>query len=236
MNIADYLGKLNDKSQEIFRWTIQEHAENLAAVHHLASQIFEFSAQVKDPDERNMLHVACSQLESSSLALSFGLYRQAMSSLRLAFEMCLGCVYFSVHKIEHKEWLQGRADIKWAAISDEENGLFSFRFADAFFPDVREYSKEYGQKAKPLYRDLSQYVHGNHETWTSSGIALKRSEVLIQQYVAALREASEVIGFILCCRYLKAISKENLDDVQSIVEQLSHIAPIREYIGGPKDI
>jgi hypothetical protein len=236
MNIQDYLKKLNEKSQEIFAWTIAAHQESLAKVHHLASQMSDFSDLILDSDEKNMLRVACSQLETSSLALSFGLYRQAMSSLRLTFEISLGCVHFSVHKLEHKEWLVGRADIKWSALIDEDCGLFSHRFADAFFPELREYSQDYGVRAKALYRNLSEFVHGNSDTWESGGIALASNEVLLQKYFLLLQQMGEVILYILCCRYLKNISKEDFDDVQSIFEQLTHIAPIRELAGGPKDI
>lgn len=235
MNIKEYFGKLNKKSQSIFCETLENDVQ-LAKVHHLNNGFYEFSKHITDSEEQHLLRVVCSQMESSCLTLSFGLYRQALISLRTSFELGLGAIYFSVNKLEHKEWLSGRGDINWSKIIDSDNGVLSKRFANAFFPELAEEIAKYNCRAKTVYRTLSEYVHGNCDTWKKSGIALSKNTGLMSKYFECFFEASEVLLFSACCRYLKDFNKEQLEEVQTTCEELSHVAPIRELLGGPEDI
>jgi hypothetical protein len=118
MKIQDYLKKLKEESQNIFDETIKFQDE-LGRAHHFAACIFEFSEQIYDKAEKSLVATVSSQLESATLSATMGLYRQAFSSLRLALEMGLGAVYFSVHKLELNEWLNGCGDIIWSNLIDE---------------------------------------------------------------------------------------------------------------------
>jgi len=175
------------------------------------------------------------QIESATLNLACGFYRQAFTSLRLAFEMALGVVHFSIHKMEHYEWIEGKMDIKWAKLIDNENGVLSKRFSYAFFMELTPKIEEYSKRATSIYRSLSEYVHGNNETWTNSGIEIKLKPDLIKQYFLQLNEVGEIILFVLCCRYLKSISKENRETMEFLPSELNHISPIRVLFGGPKE-
>lgn len=135
MNITEYLLQINSKCQSIFDKTIL-NSEPFGKAHHLSSCLFEFSEHILDCHEKEMLATVSAQLEASFLNLSLGLYRQSFSSLRLAFEMGLGVVYFSIYKMEHYEWLAGSMDIKWSKLISKENGVISKRFASAFFPEL----------------------------------------------------------------------------------------------------
>lgn len=235
MNILAYFEKINRETQTIFSQTIRDHT-SFGETHHIASCIYEFSEFIFDPHEKELLGTVSAQIEAASLNLALGLYRPAFSSLRLAFEMGLAVAHFSVHKLEHYEWLKGEADIKWAKIIDSENGILSKRFTSAFFPELSEYIEEYNSKAALVYRKLSEFVHGNSETWKKSGIIIQFNQSLIDQYFNYCREVSEVILFVLCCRYLKSFPPDQLESMEFIPSELNHIAAIREIFGGPKDI
>jgi len=234
MDIKEYFEKINAESQQIFLCTIEEYSESIGKAHHYSACILDFSEYIFDKNEINMLCTVSSQLESATLNLTLGLYRQAFSSLRLAFEMALGTVYFSIHKLEHFEWLNGRADIKWAKLIDKDNGVLSSRFASAFFQELSPFIDDYNERASKLYRTLSEFVHGNNETWTKSGIQLKLNSVLIFNYFSQLAEISDIILFTLSCRYLKLIPQDELDTMDFISSQFNHIEPIRILLGGPK--
>ncbi|OLF39699.1 hypothetical protein, partial [Psychrobacter sp. Rd 27.2] len=167
MNIQEYFTKLNKESQAIFEKSIL-YNEQLGKAHHFASCIFEFSEYIPDPLEKNMFVTVSAQLESATLNLTVGMYRQAFASLRLALEMGLGTIHFSVHKMELNEWLDGRADIKWSSLIDEYNGVLSQRFAKAFLKELSGKIDDYRKQASSTYRKLSEFVHGNNETWVHS--------------------------------------------------------------------
>ena len=234
MDIKEYFEKINAESQQIFSYTIGKYGENLGKAHHLSSCIFEFSDYLFDKNEKELLSTVSVQIESATLNLTLGLYRQAFSSLRLAFEMALGAVYFSIDKLEHFEWLKGKADIKWARLIDKENGVLSVRFTNAFFQDLSPFTSDYNERASKVYRTLSEFVHGNNETWSKSGIHLKSNDDLIIHFFSLLVEISDIISFVLSCRYLKSISQKERETMEFLSSQLSHIEPIRILFGGPK--
>lgn len=235
MNITEYFNQLNTTSQEIFNTTMAD-STNLGKTHATTSFIVEFSECLFDKEEKQMLRTVAIQLETATLNLSLGLYRQAFSSLRLAFEMGLGLIYFSVNKLEHNEWLNGDNDIRWVKLINEDDGVLSKRFSKAFFPKFEEIINEYNGKAKNVYREMSEYVHGNSDTWQQSGLKLKYNNELKNKYFKLFKEVSEILLFTLNCRYLKSLNEESLDSISEfLLEDLGHIAAIREYLSEVKE-
>lgn len=236
MNIKQYLNQLNKKSQEIYNETVKD-VDDLGKTHHFASFIAEFSENIFEENEKKMFLTVVIQLESATLNMSYGMYRQAYSSLRLAFELGLGAIHFSVHKLEHNEWIKGENDIKWSKLIDKDNGVISDRFSNAFFPELKDLMKEYNNKSKKIYRKLSEFVHGNNETWTKSGLAMSYNEGLKKDYFGLYKTVSEIIIFVMCCRYLKTFNQQQKEKISVfLLEEMQHISPIREFLGGVKEI
>jgi hypothetical protein len=234
MNIIDYFEKLEEATQAIFEKSIV-FKDNLGKAHHLSSCISELSDHISDVSEQKILKTVCSQLESATLAMTLGMYHQAFSSLRLALELGLGAVHFSVHRLDLNEWLNGRADIKWSTITDPENGILSFRFARAFFKELEPQCQRYGKLASSTYRDLSEYVHGNIGTWEQSGLHLQYNEQLLNSYFEYHHTVSEILFFVLCVRYIRSFSADILESLEFIPEEMSFISQIREFFGGPEE-
>jgi len=236
MKIEEYLEELNKKSQQIYTLSILD-TENLGKAHHFASFIAEFSENIFDENEKKMFQTVAIQLESATLNLLYGMYRQAYSSLRLAFELGLGTIHFSVHKLEHNEWIQGESDIKWSKLIDEENGILSERFSKAFFPELKEFMNRFNGKSKVAYRKMSEFVHGNNETWTKSGLTIQYNENLKNEYFELFKVVSETLIFVMCCRYLKSFKKDQIETLSGfLLEEIHHISPIRELLGGAKEL
>lgn len=236
MKIDKYYQKLNTKSQVIFTTTL-ERPEVLAKGHSAALDLFQLRSCIGS-EEATMLEVVCAQLETSCLAMTYGLYRPAFTSLRLALEFGLGSLYFSTNKLAYREWCNGfaEADIKWSNVNSEESGVFSRRFASAFSPDLNEYVEDFRKRAAKVYRKLSEYVHGNNATWQKTGLALSYNAALHDAFLDHLKEVNEIILFGICCRFLFELDKAKIEEVETILMPIfSHIEPIRIFFGGPKD-
>ena len=232
MNIKEYLSKLNAESQKIFTQSLV-FQEELGEIHHFSACIYEFADNINDQSEKDILIAVSSQLEAATLNVCLGMYRQAFASLRLSLEMGLGAVHFSVHKLELQEWLDGRADIKWASLIDENNGILSVRFAKAFFPEFSQDIPNYRDKTALIYRKLSEFVHGNNETWVESCLKLSYDEKLLKSYFEIVVEVAEVILYALSCRYLKTFSNVEIEALEFIPEEMRHLTYIRDFFGGP---
>lgn len=234
MKIEDYLKRLNNESQSIFEETLR-FKEKLGNSHHRSACIYEFSQHIVDLSEKEILKTVSAQLESATLSACKGMYRQAFVSLRLALEMGLAAAHFSAHKLELQEWLDGRKDIKWSTLIDENNGVISTRFAKAFFDEFSSDVTNYRNKAIKTYRKLSEFVHGNSETWETSEIELSFNEGRLNTYFDSIDEVSDIILFVLSCRYLKSFSASTLETLEFIPEEMKHIEYVRVYFGGPKE-
>lgn len=230
MDIQEYFTKLNGESQYVFAKSMLEK-EKLGALHHLSSCIYEFAGHVLDPQEKGILETVSAQLETATFNLALGLYRQAFSSLRLALELGLAAIYFSVNKLDLHEWLDGRMDIKWSKLVDDVNGVLGKRFAMAFFSELEGEVENYRNKAISVYRMLSEYVHGNNETWINSGIKLTYKDDLFEKYCDHYKTVTEIILFIALCRYAKLIDESGRESLQFIPEEFSHISIVRELFG-----
>ncbi|MBN3744978.1 hypothetical protein G3N96_05935 [Burkholderia sp. Se-20373] len=236
MKIDQYYQRLNKKSQTIFTATL-ERPEVLAKGHSAALDLYRLRSCI-DGDEASMLDVVCTQFETSCLTLTYGLYRSAFTSLRLALEFGLSALHFSTNKLAYREWRNGltEADIKWSTINSEDSGVFSQRFASAFFPALSEHTGDYRRRAAQVYRRLSEYVHGNNATWKATGLALSYNSILHDSFLAHLNEVSEIINFGICCRFLGELPPTQLEEIEPIlIPTFAHIEPIRTIFGGPKD-
>ncbi|MDH2326412.1 hypothetical protein QCN27_06000 [Cereibacter sp. SYSU M97828] len=235
MSATEHLEKLRTTLNRVFDQTISQ-GEISGQSHYFSTCLFEVAQQLSDSDVSRILETVASQLESANLFSAFGLYRQAFAALRLALEMGLGSIYFSVNRLYLNEWLDGRQDIVWSKLINDDDGVLSVRYAKAFFPELTLEIASVNKSAKRLYRELSEFVHGNYETWEASGLSIKYEPALRKQYQDKCKETFDVILFALSCRHLKGLSESSLDKLDFIREEFNHIGPIREVFGGPGDI
>lgn len=232
MDINKYYEKLSHQSQEIFELTLSDFDKELSESHYLCGCMFDFTEEIiRVNEEPCALKNAISQFESSLYCLTMGLYRQANSCLRLGFELALGSIQFSANKLEYLEWQIGKQDVKWHKLIDDENGVLSIRFCNVFNSDLVEDTAVFNKRASAVYRILSEFVHGNNETWNKDGLQLTYHKDLASNFFKSFKEVSEIILFTLSVRYLKNLDLDNVDFIRT---EFSHIETIRIYLGGPK--
>jgi hypothetical protein len=148
-------------------------------------------------------------------------------------ELALQAVYLSANELRLREWIENRRDTMWSQIVDGEDAVFSERFCDAFFPELKSHIKTYGQIARNLYRECSECVHGN----TPKLVPLPSTLVFNQDVFDLWHEKSDlvkmVINFALCLRYLSETEEENILKLEPfLMESVGHISEIRAKLGG----
>lgn len=232
MDINKYYKKLPQQSEEIIDLTLADFEKEISESHYSCECMFDFTEEIINVNEEPCaLKNAISQFETSIYCLTLGLYRQANSCLRLGFELALGSIQFSTNKLEYLEWQIGKQDVKWHKLIDEENGVLSVRFCNAFNLDLVDNVAIFNKRASSVYRILSEFVHGNNETWNKDGLQLIYHKDLASNFFNSFKEVTEIILFTLSIRYLKNVDKDNVDFLRT---ELSHIETIRIYLGGPK--
>lgn len=144
------------------------------------------------------------------LAIS-GLYQQAYMGLRYYLERMVTGVFFSATEIELRTWLNGGRDTYWTEVANtEDKDIFSRKFCNAFFPELVEDIVHFKELTKKVYRECSEYVHGNPSTIRSFDGDITYSE---KEFVLWNRRATtinRIVMFVLTMRYLCFLSDDSL--------------------------
>lgn len=174
-----------------------------------------------------MLKLALIEYQHALHADAFAQYRQANMSLRLFLELALGAVQFSAHEIDARLWLSGGKDNRWGEIVSEDTGVFSKRFCCAFFEELGEHIDQYRTMAKSLYRECSEYVHGNSYSYERINGGIKVNLDALDEWLDRTDTARLIVKFCLALRFIAHANKDIKSEVEDVLlEDFSHLSAI----------
>lgn len=124
-----------------------------------------------------------------------GFYKEAITTMRQFFEHMLFAILLSTNDYRYRLWQVGRYDMSWTQIVDDQNGLFGKQFISIYAGDLDEVrSVELITIAKNVYRECSEYVHGNFEKLSTLPDNLLFDESAVKRYI----EYFESIKYLIC--------------------------------------
>ena len=183
--------------------------------------------------ESMLFFQAVREYEFALISLALGQYRHSFMGLRLFLELSLAGVLFSSSEIELRTWLAGKRDILWSEIIDENRGIFSMKFTGAFFEELFSESPNYRIIAGKIYRECSEYVHGNAEAFNRLPTELTFDQKTFEDWHQKAENIRLIIVFAFSCRYLRFISDTELRMIEhAVLSNLAHISNIRAQFGG----
>ena len=128
-------------------------------------------------------------------------------------------------------WKRGERDTYWSEIIDENNGIFSSKFCRAFFIELKDEISHFKNITLKVYRECSEYVHGNHRTLKRLPETLEYSKEMFDEWNIKADVVKRVILFTLCLRYLRSMNEEEIKKVNSsLSEEFKGIYPIIEKL------
>ena len=146
----------------------------------------------------------------------------------LSFELVLASVNFSANEYSLRMWMQGSQDIVWQNLISAETGVFSTNFLKAFNPATSEYAKQYRTLAEKVYRECSEYVHGNAHTHESLPDQIVFIEKIFSDWHLKTENIALCVNFALSSRYLYLSKKESRTLVErSVMDSIGHLDYIR---------
>lgn len=180
--------------------------------------------------ETKLLEGGIREYQFALLALAQGQYRQAFMALRLFFELSLCAILFSANELHLRTWLKGVRDLNWAAIVDKDAGVLSTTFLHVFFEEVSGYASQYRAIAETVYRECSEFVHGNANTQGALPADVRYSASAFKAWHEKAKNMRLVLSFALCARYLKFLDAASMTKLEGFIgDQLGHVAAIREF-------
>lgn len=190
---------------------------------------------------------AAKMYQESMCNMLMGLYQPAFMGLRYFFERTLMGIYFSASEIELRTWMAGKRDTYWSELIGEEDedksqdcknedrnvnkGLFSLKFTRAFFEEFETISKTFRRLSKNVYRECSEYVHGNPNVIQEMGAKIEYSEKISSHWTDCADTISRCILYAFMMRYWKSLSKEQQEMlIERLREEFSSTDIIKNYI------
>lgn len=151
-----------------------------------------------------------------------GLYQPAFMGLRYFLERTLTGVYYSGSELELRTWMHGERDTYWAELIGREesvkiktndideinsnNGLFSQKFTRAFFPELSDAAKSFRSQTSKVYRNCSEYVHGNPNVINEIGTTIDFSESVAEKWNEYADTIARCILYAFMMRYWKFLN------------------------------
>lgn len=229
--------KQHEQSRQILMQTIN-YSETQKALNKSYCFITDISLcaqMIKEKREAKLFDLAIKEYQFSLFTLSQGMYRHAFSSLRLTLELALSAIEFSANEYSLRRWESGLNDINWQRIINLENGIFSKNFANIFNVEVADRIEHYRKLAESVYRECSEYVHGNANTHLKLPSKIEFSEENVLSWADKSSTIHMIILFTYFLRYVGDLNAESKEQLSlTFNESLGHIPSIRITFGGQK--
>jgi hypothetical protein len=227
------LHALHDRYNAVFEKTITEVADQqlrATAIQNVAD--FESCLKVIwERPEREVFSLALREYQYSLIAMCHGSYRQGFSALRLAFELWLSAVAFSASERDLRSWKARRQDIVWAKLISDENGVLSKPFVSLFSSSLESTVASFRVIAERLYRECSEYVHGNHHTHAALPEELTYDQATFRDWCSKAETLKLVCLYAFAFRYSDIIPGTGLAAFGApIGDTLGHIPEIRQLV------
>lgn len=234
MNIEQKFKSIKDECDKIYDLsTNPESLDVLSKSDHALNDLNKWISVLKDRPEYHILKNAIKELELSIITLNFGFYSKSYMGLRFFLERSLVAILFSSKEIEFRLWEKGKRDTYWSEIIDDGCGVFSKNFSEAFFPELESELKHFLSIAKKVYRECSEYVHGNNSVIQSAPDYLEFSKKDFESWHGKFEIVARVILFALNLRYAKHLPTDLLNSLEDVnLDNLNNIKSIQELHHG----
>jgi hypothetical protein len=180
----------------------------------------------------DVFRLGLKEYQFAVMASCLGFYRQAFGALRLALELCLASLDFSMNERRLRSWLRGESDIVWQALIDNDSGVFAKSVIHLFCEDLADIAPQYRAMTEKLYRECSEYVHGNMATHKRLPENFAFSSDIFLAWADKASIARLSILFAFTARYADDLAEPQKELIRpSILDALGHVEAVRLRFG-----
>ena len=249
MNIEGYYQDYKNRVSSIIDSSLAEDdmANNVALCFNFVADYETWLGSIGDRRESIIYKNAIKVYQEAFGCMLEGQYQSAFMGLRYCFERTLCGVYLSSNELELRTWLYGRRDTYWIEIvgkegnqsEDDQNendynadkGLFSSKFVMAYFPELQDEIRHFRRMAVSVYRECSEFVHGNPTALVKIPERLEFNNELMSLWCEKALIMKRVMFFVLALRYLVDMNDEEKSKITDIIkDEFATIKPIIDIL------
>ena len=101
---------------------------------------------------------------------------------------------------------------------DKENGVFSKIFIRAFYEEVENEGEHMITLSSKLYRESSEFIHGNFEKISEVPDKIGFDEILLGKWLDFVETSKFVAIFLLLVRFSKELDVEELGKIEEMTK------------------
>ncbi|MEZ8142714.1 hypothetical protein [Enterovibrio sp. FF113] len=195
-----------------------KNSPKISELFHFVDDLNVWHEILKDKEDTTILISAIKEYEFSFQAALNGQYRYAFTAQRYFLEQVCRYVYLSTNELYLRHWKLGLKDISWGSIVDKENGIFSRTFIRAFYNEVEEEGTHMITLSSKLYRETSEYIHGNFDKVVDMPDKLGFDNQLLNKWLDFVETNKFITVFLLTVRFSKGFNSIELDQVEDNIK------------------
>jgi hypothetical protein len=210
--------------------------EIFAASHLFLSDLEKWMKYLKDYNEATLYKTAIEEYTNTLFLLTCGLYRQSYVTLRFFLEHIMFGLHLSVNELNFRRWSMNKYDMHWSEITDIEKGVFCKDYFEAFSPELTEYSMELLNICKQLYRELSEYTHGNLLATQTLPEEITFKEDLFKDINQKIDSIRHLITFLFFVRYKNILTYKAVQDLENpIMDVIGNYSEVQAFFAMKKE-
>ena len=111
----------------------------------------------------------------------------------------------------YRLWKRGKYDMSWTQIVDQQKGIFGKEYINSYAKDIDgNRSIELLTIAKNIYRECSEYVHGNYGKLMLLTENMEYNEENVDRYIEVFESVKYLISVSLLIRFRELFDKEEI--------------------------
>lgn len=219
MNVKEYFLGINNKIGEIIETSFDEGDDaKLTHLFQFIDDLSEWESILNKTTDTTLLISAIKEFELGFQAVLSGQYRYAFIAQRYFVEQISRFIYLSTNELHLRHWKLGMRDVAWGSLIDKENGVFSKVFIRAFFPDVEQEGMQFISLSSKLYRESSEFVHGNFEKVNAMPDNIEYQPDMLEKWLEYMETGKLIAIFLLFMRFAKDLSSDDLVKIETMAQ------------------
>ncbi|MEZ9402812.1 hypothetical protein BCU92_02020 [Vibrio cyclitrophicus] len=217
--------QLNEQFSKIIEASfLSTKSSEISELFHFVDDLNMWHELIEGKEDTTILVSAIKEYEFSFQAALNGQYRYAFTAQRYFLEQICRYIYLSTNELYLRHWKLGIKDIAWGAIVDKDNGIFSKIYIRAFYNEVEDEGAHMLALASKLYRETSEYIHGNFEKVIDMPDKLGFDNTLLNKWLEFVATSKFIAVFLLTVRFSKEFGESELSKVvDNIKDELGGI-------------
>lgn len=216
--------QLNEQFLKIIEASFSsDKSSKISELFHFLDDLNTWHGLIESKEDTTILVSAIKEYEFSFQAALNGQYRYAFTAQRYFLEQICRYIYLSTNELYLRHWKLGIRDISWGSIVDKDTGVFSKMFIRAFYSEVEDEGGHILTLASKLYRETSEYIHGNFDKVIDMPVKLGFDNILLEKWLEFVETSKFITVFLLTVRFSKEFNHSELCKV---------IDNVRDELGG----